>query len=115
VLILHWWVTQQARDLVAILEDQQRPSRFLVGDRDSKFVGPFDEVMTSVGARVVKTPLRAPEANAFAARFVLTARAECLDRELIRSERHAERVWRELVAHYDRERPHTQAERSQAL
>ncbi|HXR23297.1 MAG TPA: integrase, partial [Acidimicrobiales bacterium] len=69
------WVTQQARNLVATLEDQGREMRFLVRDRDSKFVGPFDEVIRSVGARVSKTPFRAPRANAFAERFVLTARA----------------------------------------
>jgi transposase InsO family protein len=100
------WVTQQARNLVANLEDRGRPFRFLVRDRDSKFVGPFDEVMRSVGARVIKTPFRAPRANAFAERFVLTARSECLDWVLIRNERHAEHVLREFVAHYNQERPH---------
>jgi len=100
------WATQQARNLVATLEDQGCGVRFLVRDRDSKFVGPFDEVMRSVGARVIKTPFRAPRANAFAERFVRTARAECLDWVLIRSDRHAERVLREFVAHYNQERPH---------
>jgi transposase InsO family protein len=100
------WVTQQARNLVATLEDQGRDFRYLVRDRDSKFVGPFDEVMRSGGAQVIKTPFRAPRPNAFAERFVLTARAECLDWVLIRSERHAERVLRELVAHYNHQRPH---------
>jgi putative transposase len=85
-------VTQQARNLVATLKDQGRDFRYFVRNRDSKFVGPFDEVMRSVGAQVIKTPFRAPRANAFAERFVLTARAECLDWVLIRSERHAERV-----------------------
>ncbi len=69
-------------------------------------MGPFDEVMRSVGARVIKTPFRAPRANAFAERFVRTARGECLDWVLIRSDRHAERVLRDFVAHYNRERPH---------
>ena len=67
------WLTQQARNLVATLEAQGRDFRYLVRDRDSKFVGPFDEVMRSVGAQVIKTPFRAPRANAFAERVVLTA------------------------------------------
>jgi transposase InsO family protein len=101
------WVTQQARNLVANVEDRGGPLRFLVRDRDAQFVGPFDEVIRSVGAEVVKTPFRSPRANAFAERFVLTARSECLDWVLIRSERHAERVLREFVAHYNQERPHS--------
>jgi transposase InsO family protein len=100
------WVTQQARTLVAALEDQGRELRFLVRDRDTKFVGPFDEVIRSVGAGVIKTPFRAPRANAFAERFVRTARAECLDWMPICSERHAERVLREFVTHYNDQRPH---------
>ena len=100
------WVTQQARNLVATLEDQGRALRFLVRDRDTKFVGPFDEVMRSTGARVIRTPVRAPQANAFAERFVRTARAECQDWVLIRGERHLDRVPREFVTHYNHERPH---------
>jgi transposase InsO family protein len=100
------WVTQQARNLVAYFEDQGRAVRFLVRDRDAKFVGPFYEVMRSTGARVIRTPVRAPRANAFAERFVRTVRAECLDWLLVRSERHLDRVLREFVAHYNHERPH---------
>ncbi len=100
------WVTQQARNLVATLEDEGRTLRFLVRDRDAKFVGPFDEVVRSTGARVIRTPVRTPTANAFAERFVRTARAECLDWLLVRNERHLDRVLREFVAHYNCERPH---------
>jgi transposase InsO family protein len=100
------WVTQQARNLVTTLEDQGRALRFLVRDRDAKFVGPFDEVLRSTGARIIKTPARSPQANAFAERFVRTARAECLDWLLVRNERHLERVLREFVQHYGNERPH---------
>ena len=73
------WVTQQARNLAAVLEDERRAVKFLIRDRDTKFVGPFDEVMTSIGACVINTPVRAPRANAFAERFVRTVRIECLD------------------------------------
>jgi transposase InsO family protein len=100
------WVTQQARNLVMALEDEGRFVRFLIRDRDAKFVGPFDEVMTSIGARIIKTPVRAPRANAFAERFVGTARRECLDWLLIRNERHLERVLTEFVEHYNAARPH---------
>jgi transposase InsO family protein len=100
------WVTQRARNLAITLEDQGRALRFLVRDRDGKFVGPFDEVMRSIGARVVLTPVRSPRANAFAERFVRTARTECLDWLLIRSERHLKMALDEFVEHYNNERPH---------
>jgi putative transposase len=100
------WVTQQARDLAATLEDQGRVVRFFVRDRDAKFVGPFDEVLRSIGARVIRTPVRAPRANAFAERFVRTVRTECLDWLLIRSERHLQWVLQEFVAHYNHEHRH---------
>src|ERR1035437_6797702 len=73
------WVTQQARNPTMTLEDEGRIVKFLIRDRDTKLVGPFDEVLSSIGARVIKTPARAPRANAFAERFVGTARRECLD------------------------------------
>ena len=59
------WVTQQARNLAMTLEDEGRVVKFLIRDRDAKFVGPFNEVISSIGARVIKTPFRAPRANAF--------------------------------------------------
>ena len=100
------WVTQQARNLVMTLEDEGRVVKFLIRDRDTKFIGPFDDVMTSIGARVIKTPVRAPRANSFAERFVGTARRECLDWLLIRNERHLERVLKVFVEHYNTARPH---------
>ena len=98
------WVTQQARNLGLDFSDQG--VRFLVRDRDSKYSGPFDEVFRVEGIRIVKTPVRAPKANAIAERFVRTIRSECLDWLLILNRRHLEGVLRVHVDHYNRERPH---------
>jgi transposase InsO family protein len=98
------WVTQQARNLGLDVADQGM--RFLIRDRDSKYSGPFDEVFRSEGIRIVKTPIRAPKANAIAERFVRTVRAECLDWLLILNRRHLERVLRIYVDHYNCQRPH---------
>jgi putative transposase len=98
------WVTQQARNLsfTGLFERM----RFLIHDRDSKFSAAFDEVFRSEGIKVIHTPIRAPQANAYAERFVRTVRAECLDWLLILGRRHLERVLRVYTAHYNRERPH---------
>jgi len=55
---------------------------------------------------VIKTPIRAPKANAFAERWVRTARRECLDHLLILGRRHLEGAMREFVMHYNASRPH---------
>ena len=78
----------------------------MIRDRDSKYSRSFDEVFRSGGIRIVKTPVRAPKANAVAERFVRTVRAECLDWLLILNRRHLERVLRVFVDHYNARRPH---------
>ena len=80
--------------------------RFLIRDRDSKFTRDFDIVFRSEGIEIVRTPVRAPTANAVAERFVRTVRAECLDWLLILNRRHLERVLRVFVEHYNGHRPH---------
>ena len=77
------WVIQQARNLSYELTQRARPVEFLIRDRDSKFTAGFDEVFRSEGIRIIRTPIRAPRANAFAERFVGTIRRECLDRILV--------------------------------
>ena len=72
----------------------------------AKFSGPFDEVLRTEGVHVIRTPIRAPRANAFAERFVRTVRRECLDHVLIHGRRHLERALQTYVAHYMKERPH---------
>jgi putative transposase len=76
--------------------------RFLIRDRDAKYSGPFDEVFRSEGVSIVRTPIRAPKANAFAERWVRTVRTECLDWMLVLGRRHLERVLRNYAAHCTR-------------
>jgi putative transposase len=84
--------------------------RFLVRDRAGQFTASFDAVLASAGIEAVKIPPRSPRANAYAERFVLTARTEVTDRMLIFGERHPRVVMTEYEAHYNGRRPHRSRE-----
>jgi putative transposase len=71
------WVAQQARNLLMLLADRKQSFRFLLRDRDSKFSGDFDQIFRSEGMKIVRTPIRATNANAYAERWVGTLRREC--------------------------------------
>ena len=100
------WVAQQARQFAWTVQERSSSFRFLIRDRDSKFTREFDTVFRSQRIEIVKTPVRAPKANAIAERFVRTVRSECLDWLLIVNRRQLERVLRIYVDHYNTHRPH---------
>jgi transposase InsO family protein len=97
---------QQARNLLMALDDRGRQVRFLVHDRDSKFSAEFDALFAGESIRVIRTPVRAPNANAHVERWVGSVRRECLDRLLIVGRRQLEHVLRVYVRHYNCVRPH---------
>jgi putative transposase len=97
---------QQARNLLMELNDLNRPVRFLIHDRDTKFPLAFDALLASGNIKVIRTPVQAPNANAHMERWVGTVRRECLDRLLIVGRRQLEHVLRVYVKHYNGGRPH---------
>ena len=100
------WVTQQARQLVWELHDREKPLRFLIHDNDCSFSRAFDAVFESEGFLVIHSPFRAPNANAYAERWVRTVREECLDHILILNAAHLRRVLLEFAEYYNSSRPH---------
>jgi transposase InsO family protein len=100
------WATQQARNVAGNIVDERIDVRFLVRSRDAKYVASFDEVFRSEGAQILRTPFQAPNANAYAERFVRTIRSECLDHLLVVNARYLERILRSYAGHYDGHRPH---------
>ncbi len=100
------WVVQQARNMAWKLQDGALQAKFLLRDRDSKFIAGFDEVFKSEGVRVIRLPYRAPRANAYSERWVGSIRREVLDHLLIFGRRHLEQVLAEFIDHYLHARPH---------
>ena len=99
-------MSRQARNLVMDLDDAHRRFRFLIRDHDRKFTAVFGAVFTTIDIQIIKTPVRAPRANAIAERFVGTIRRELLDRLLIINQPHAAAALREFQRHDNDHRPH---------
>src|SRR5216683_6655016 len=109
--ILHWnvtdhppadWTAQQFRMVVS--GDQTH--RWVIHDRDSIYSEGVDATAAAMGLTILKTPVRAPQANAYCERLIGTMRRECLDWVILLNERHVRRVLAEWVAHYNHGRPH---------
>ena len=96
------WVAQQLREATPFGE---RP-RFLIRDNDAKYGAQCDHVAAASGIRTLRTPVRAPRANATCERFLGSVRRECLDHTLVLGEAHLRRVLREYVAYFNQDRPH---------
>jgi transposase InsO family protein len=88
------------------LGDRAAGVRFLVRDRAGQVTASFDAALASTGIQAVTIPPRSPRANAFAERFVLTARTEVTGRMLIFGEPHLRPVLAGHARHYNRQRPH---------
>jgi putative transposase len=88
------------------LEEGLGRFRFVLRDRDTKFTAAFDAVFAAEGIEVLRTPVRAPRANAYAERWVGTVRREVLDRMLVFGSRHVRLVLAEFADHYNVHRPH---------
>jgi transposase InsO family protein len=110
--ILHWnvtahptaeWTVQQFRE--AIPSDHRY--RFLIHDRDGIFAKEVDETIKDLGVNVLRTPVRAPQANAYCERLIGTMRRECLDFMIPLNEKHLRTIMREWVRHYNQGRPHS--------
>jgi transposase InsO family protein len=96
------WTAQQFRMIVP----GDEAHRFIIHDRDTIYSEGVDRTLEAMGLRVLKTPVRAPQANAFCERVIGTIRRECLDFMIPTNERHVRAILREWVRHYNRGRPH---------
>jgi putative transposase len=100
------WTAQQARNTLMDLGERTDSLKFLIRDRDAKYADAFDAVFTAADMRIIKSPVRAPRANAICERWIASARGECTDRILIAGRRHLHHVLSEYVDHYNTHRPH---------
>jgi hypothetical protein len=87
------------------LDDHAAQLTFLIQNRDSKFTDTFDAVFASEGLRTLRTPVRAPRANAIAERWIGTIRRELLDRILTLHRRHLDHTLAEYLTHVNHHHP----------
>ncbi|MFN0059388.1 MAG: integrase core domain-containing protein [Planctomycetota bacterium] len=100
------FMTQVARNLTDCRDGFLHGQRFLILDRDTKYTAKFREILTGAGVDPIILPARSPNLNAFAERFVLSIKSECLDRLILFGERSLRRACSEYLRHYHAERNH---------
>jgi transposase InsO family protein len=100
------WMKQIARNLTDAGDGFLNGARYLIHDRDPLFTEAFKELLGSSGVKTVKLPARSPDLNAYAERFVLSIRSECLDQIVPLGEHHLRKAVREYTEHYHAERNH---------
>lgn len=100
------WIQQVARNLTDSVDGFLRDKRYLIHDRDPLFTEAFRAILRATGIKCLKLPARSPNLNAFAERFVLSIKSECLDKLVPLGERHLHLAISEFVEHYHLERNH---------
>ena len=100
------WMKQIARNLTDPIDGFLLNTRHLILDRDPLYTAAFRSMLKGSGVNVVRLPARSPNLNAFAERFVLSIKSECLDRMVLLGERHLRTAIAEYMRHYHRERNH---------
>ena len=100
------WMTQLARNLTDAGDGFLRGMQYLILDRDPLYSAAFRRLLRDSGVKPLLLPARSPNLNAFAERFVLSVKSECLDRIVPLGEAHLRAAVRAFVAHYHEERPH---------
>lgn len=100
------WVMQQARNVLMWLEDQGLQATHLIHDRDTKFSKAFDRLLGAAKARVIKSPVMAPNANAFAESWIATLKRECLSYFACFTLKHVDHIVHTFASYYNEHRPH---------
>jgi putative transposase len=100
------WMEQMARNLVDAVDGFPVGKRYVLIDRDRLYTEAFRRILGQGGVKAVKLPARSPNLNAFAERFVLSIRSECLDRLVPLGEAHLRRAILDYAHHYHEERNH---------
>jgi transposase InsO family protein len=100
------YMKQVARNLTDVSDGFLLNSRYLIMDRDTKYTEDFRDHLDREGVKPVRCPVRAPNCNAFAERFVRSIKEECSDRMILFGEASLRRALREYVLHFHTERNH---------